>query len=268
MYVKITSMNGFARTWRFCLTCCLSHLNKYQVSFGRFCSLFTFANSEIIASVGTSPPPIECNKEWRCSWHQIVNVLLRLGLIWKEVFGWGRFLGEQRGGCFVFRHWRGGQIIFIPHWHIFDFFLNTEGDELLFMLHCQTCLINVIKGCFFWDQAGGCINCFQILKAGANYFHASLTHYFFSWARFFLNKDTNIGRTLLVFHTNKQEWTELSKKIVRICRNQHSRCNSPVSLCRGWRQRRINTNIYIVAVFQLHSLCLLMPQSHCHVQMT
>ncbi len=27
----------------------------------------------------------------------------------------------------------------------------------------------------------------------------------FRWARFFLNKSTNIGRTLLIFHTNDQE---------------------------------------------------------------
>ncbi len=78
MYVNITYMNGFPRNWQFCLPCCLSHMNKDKVSFGRFCSLFTFANSKIMASVGTSPPPIEWNKEWRCSGHQIANVLLRL----------------------------------------------------------------------------------------------------------------------------------------------------------------------------------------------
>ncbi len=36
---------------------------------------------------------------------------------------------------------------------------------------------------------------------------------------------------------------------------------------RGWRQRRINTNIYFAAVVQLHSHCLLVTQSHCHVRM-
>ncbi len=31
----------------------------------------------------------------------------------------------------------------------------------------------------------------------------------------------NTTQFYLVFHTNEQEWTELSKKTVRICRNQH-----------------------------------------------
>ncbi len=31
---------------------------------------------------------------------------------------------------------------------------------------------------------------------------------------------TNTTQFYLLFHMNEQEWTELSKKIVRICRNQ------------------------------------------------
>ncbi len=30
----------------------------------------------------------------------------------------------------------------------------------------------------------------------------------------------------LVFRTNEQEWTELSKKIVRLCRNHHDWCKT------------------------------------------
>ncbi len=69
-------------------------------------------------------------------------------------------------------------------------------------------------------------------------------------------KSTKTVRTLhsfnLVFHMNEQEWTELSKKIVRICRNQHE-----YLLC---------------GTFHLHSYCLLVhshdAQSHLHVRMT
>ncbi len=54
--------------------------------------------------------------------------------------------------------------------------------------------------------------------------------FFFSWALFFRNKSMNIGRTLLVFHMNEIEWTKLSKKIVRICRNQHARCDASLTV--------------------------------------
>ncbi len=64
---------------------------------------------------------------------------------------------------------------------------------------------------------------------------------FSSWAQFFLNKSTNLGRKLLIFYTNEQEWTEMSKKIVRIYRNQHTRCNAPVSMCRIYCRTRTKT---------------------------
>ncbi len=47
-YINITYINSFTGTWRFWSTWCVSHLNKNKVSFGRFGSLFTFTNSEIM----------------------------------------------------------------------------------------------------------------------------------------------------------------------------------------------------------------------------
>ncbi len=49
----------------------------------------------------------------------------------------------------------------------------------------------------------------------------------------------NTTQFYLVFHTNEQEWTELSKKTVQICTNQHLLCGT----------------------FHLHSYCLLV---HSH----
>ncbi len=40
----------------------------------------------------------------------------------------------------------------------------------------------------------------------------------------------NTTQFYLVFHMNEQDKTELSKKIVRICRNQHARCKTKANL--------------------------------------
>ncbi len=50
--------------------------------------------------------------------------------------------------------------------------------------------------------------------------------FFFSWYEY----RKNTTQFYLVFHTNEQEWTELSKKIVRLCRNQHVRFKTKANL--------------------------------------